>query len=142
MEDRDINKILVSKKASYGKESTKYYIGYNDDDDDDDDDDVIGKLCIKLPQMVVYVKHFKNNNNEDSKRMSFKVSDKKLLKNYSKMWKRVSNLMNIEFDSEPVYGDNVKYIWARMNLYGDKIYTNFQGKKKSQKKINHKSLCH
>ena len=39
MEDRDINKILVSKKASYGKESTKYYIGYNDDDDDDDDDD-------------------------------------------------------------------------------------------------------
>ena len=26
------------------------------------------------------------------------------------MWERVSSLMNIEFDSEPVYGDNDKYI--------------------------------
>ena len=65
MEDIDINKILVSKKTSYGKKSVKYYIGYNDDD-------VIGPLCMKLPQMVGYAKHFKNNNNGNSKRMSFK----------------------------------------------------------------------
>ena len=32
MEDIDINKILVSKKTSYGKELVKCYIGYNDDD--------------------------------------------------------------------------------------------------------------
>ena len=33
IEDIDINKILVSKKESYGtKSSLKYFIGYNDDD--------------------------------------------------------------------------------------------------------------
>ena len=31
--DIDINKILLSKKESYGKKNPfKYYIGYNDDD--------------------------------------------------------------------------------------------------------------
>ena len=42
--DLDVNKILVSKKESYGtKNSLKYFIGYNDDDD------VIRPLRIKLP---------------------------------------------------------------------------------------------
>ena len=42
--------------------------------------------------------------------MSFKVSDNKLLKRYNKIWEKISNLINIEFDSEPLYGDNDKYI--------------------------------
>ena len=29
--------------------------------------------------------------------------------------------MNIEFDAEPVYGDNDKYIKAIIKLYGDKV---------------------
>ena len=67
--DLDVNKILVSKKESNGtKDSLKYFIGYNDDD-------VIGPLCINLPQMTGYVKHFNSN-----KKMSFKVGDNKLLK--------------------------------------------------------------
>ena len=34
LHDLDVNKILVSKKESYGtKNSFKYVIGYNDDDD-------------------------------------------------------------------------------------------------------------
>ena len=37
--------------------------------------------------------------------------------------------MNIEFDSEPVYGDNDKYIKAKIKSYRDKVNTNFQGKK-------------
>ena len=97
----DINKVLVSKKTSYGKESIKYYIGYVDDD-------VFGSLCIKLSQMVGHVEHFKNHNNRDSKRMSFKVCDKKLLKIYNKIWESVSKLVKKEFDSEPLYGDNDK----------------------------------
>ena len=32
-------------------------------------------------------------------------------------------------DSEPVYGDNGKYIKTKIKLYGDKVNTNFQGKK-------------
>ena len=67
--DLDLNKILVSKKESYGtKELLKYFIGYNNDD-------AIRPLCKKLPQMIGYVKKFDSN-----KTMSFKVSDNKLLK--------------------------------------------------------------
>lgn len=40
--------------------------------------------------------------------MSFKVIDKKLLKNYNKLWEKISGLINEEFNSEHVYGDNNK----------------------------------
>ena len=39
---------------------------------------------------------------DSNKTMSFKVSDNKLLKKYNKIWERVSNLLSIEFHSEPV----------------------------------------
>ena len=69
-----VNKILVSKKESYGtKNSLKYFIGYNDGD-------AIRQLCIILSQMIGYVKHFDSN-----KTMSFKVSDNELLKKYNKI---------------------------------------------------------
>ena len=65
IEDIDINKILVSKKESYGtKNSSKYFIGYNDDDD------VIRPLCVNFLQLIVYVKHFDSN-----KAISFRASD-------------------------------------------------------------------
>ena len=37
--------------------------------------------------------------------------------------------MNIEFDSEPVYGDNDKYKKTKIKMYEDRVNTNFQGKK-------------
>ena len=55
--------------------------------------------------MISYVKCFDSNNT-----MSFKVNDNRLLKKYTKIWEKVSSSMNIEFDCEPVYGDNDKYI--------------------------------
>ena len=79
--------------------------------------------------MIGYVKCFDSN-----KAMSFKVNDNKLLKRYDKIWERVSNLLNIKFGSEPVYGDNDKYIKTKIKLYGDKINTNFQGKKNTKRK--------
>ena len=127
--DLDVNKILVSKKESYGtKNSFKYFIRYNDDD-------VIRPLCIKFLQMIGYVKIFDSN-----KTMSFKVGDNKLLNKYSKIWERVSNLMNIEFDSEPVYGDNDKYIKTKIKMYEDKVNTNFQGKKVPKENTSYKCL--
>ena len=46
LNDIDVNKILVSRKESYGtKNSLKYFIGYNDGD-------VIRLFCILLPQMI------------------------------------------------------------------------------------------
>ena len=63
---------------------------------------------------------------DSNKTVSFKVSDNKL---YNKIWEKVSNLLSIKFDSEPVYGDNDKYIKTKIKLYGDNLNTNFQGKK-------------
>ena len=37
--------------------------------------------------------------------------------------------MNIEFDSEPVYGDNDKYIKTKIKMYEDRVNTNLQAKK-------------
>ena len=94
MDQTDVDKILVSKKEQCGtNKSIKYFIEYNDDDY------VVRPLCIKLLQMIGYVKCFDSN-----KTMSFKVTNKKLLK----IWEKFSNLMDIKFDSEPVYGDNDK----------------------------------
>ena len=80
IDDIDVNKLLVSKEEPYGtKNSFKYFIRYNDND-------VIKSLCIKLPQMSGYVRKFESNLT-----MSFKISDKQLLKKYNQVWKRVEN---------------------------------------------------
>ena len=76
--------------------------------------------------MIGYVKHFDSN-----KTMSFKATDKK----------RVSSLMNIELDSKPIYGDNDKYIKTKIKTYGDKLNTNFQGRK-VPKKMHRINVCH
>ena len=49
--------------------------------------------------------------------------------------------MNIEFDSEPFYGDNDKHIKTKIMIYGDKVNTNFHGKKIPKKKL-HGNVCH
>ena len=50
IDDIDVNKIVFPKKESYcTKKSFKYFIEYNDNDD-------IRPLCIKLPQIIGYVK--------------------------------------------------------------------------------------
>ena len=47
--------MLVSRKKPYGANNPlKYFIGYNDDG-------VIRPFCIKLPQIIGYVKCFDSN---------------------------------------------------------------------------------
>ena len=48
--------------------------------------------------------------------------------------------MNTKFDSEPVYGDNDKYIKTKINSYQDKVNTNFPGKKIPKEKASYKCL--
>ena len=48
--------------------------------------------------------------------------------------------MIIKFDSEPVYGDDDKYIKAKINSYGDKVNTNFKGKKIPKESASYKCL--
>ena len=95
IDDIDVDKILVSKEEPYGaKNSFKYFIGYNDND-------AIRPLCMignvrkskdhndhKWPQMIGNVRKSKGNAT-----MSFRISDKQLLKKYNQIWKRVEKLL-------------------------------------------------
>ena len=56
------------------------------------------------------------------KKMSFKVIDIKLLKKYTQIWKKVKNLLNIDYDSEPVYSDDEKYIKTKKVLWRKSKY--------------------
>ena len=123
IDDIDVNKILVSKEEPYGtKNSFKYFIGYNDND-------VVRPLCIKLSQMTGYVRKFEGNTT-----MSFKISNKQLLKKYNQIWKRVEKVLKIEFDSELVYRDNDKYIKTKIKIYAGSMITNFHSKKNVKRK--------
>ena len=129
IDDIDVNKISVPKEEAYGTNRPfKYFIGYNDKDD-------IRPLCITLPQMIGYVKFFESN-----KAMSFKVSDNKLLKKYTQIWKKVRNILNIKLDSEPVYGDNDKYIEPEIKIYDGNVNTSFQGKKLPKENASYQCL--
>ena len=69
-DDINANKILVSKKETYGKyNSFKYFIGYNDND-------VIRSLCLKFSKMTGYVNEF--NENKNTITMSFRINDEQL----------------------------------------------------------------
>ena len=61
--------------------------------------------------------------------MCFRINNRQLLKKYNQIWKRVEKLLKTEFDSEPVYGDNDKYIKTKIKIYAGSMITNFQRKK-------------
>ena len=117
IDDIDVNNTLISKKEPYGtKNSFKYFIGYNDND-------IIRPLRIRLPQMTGYARKF-----NESVTMSFKVNDNQLLKNYNRIWEKSENLMRIDFESKPVYGDDDKYIKTKIKIYAKNTITNFHDK--------------
>ena len=61
--------------------------------------------------MIGYVKYF-----DDNKVMSFKVTDKKLLHKYHKIWEKAEELLNVKFESKPIYGEDNKYIKSKNNI--------------------------
>ena len=61
--------------------------------------------------------------------MSFKISDKELLKKYDQIWKRTEKLLKIKFDSKPVYDDDEKHIKTKIKTCGDNIIINFHSKR-------------
>ena len=131
--DIDVNKIFVSKKEKYGKyNSFKHFIGYNDND-------VIKLLYIELSQMTGYINIFDKN----TITMSLKVKDKKLFKNYNKIWKKIEKIMDIDFNTKPTYDDdNDKYIKTKIKSYKNNITTNLYNKKGSKKVPEEKITTH
>ena len=71
---------------------------------------LLDHYAIKLPQMTGYVRKFDANT-----RMSFKISDKQLLKKYNQVCKRAEKLLKTEFHGEPVYGD-IMVIWRTLPM--------------------------
>ena len=97
--------------------------------------------------MTGYINKFnehKNNKykNKNTTTMSLKVKDKNLFKNYNKIWKKIEQLMDIDFNTKPTYGNDDKYMKTKIKTYEDNITTNFYNKKGSKKvpveKILHK----
>ena len=82
--------------------------------------DVIRLLCLRLLQMTGYAKKVNENT-----AISFRVNNKNLLKNYNKIWGKGEKLSRIDFESKPVYGDDVKYIKSKIKIYAGSMITNF-----------------
>ena len=129
IEDINDNNISVSKKEPYGnKNSLKYFIVYNDND-------IIRPICIRLPQMTGYARKV-----DENATMSFIVKDKQLLKKYTKIRETIEELMKINSESKPVYGDHDKYIKTKIKMYAGSIITNFHNKKMPKEKAPYKCL--
>ena len=77
---------------------------------------------------------------DENATMSLIVKDKQLLKNYTKIWGKIEKLMKKNFESEPVYGDNDKYIKTKIKIYAGSIITNFHNKKMPKEKAPCKCL--
>ena len=122
-------KYYFLEKKEYGtKNSFKDFIRYNYND-------FISPLYVKLPQMTGYARKFDKNAT-----MSFKVNDKKLLKNYSKISEKIEKLMKIDFESRPIFGDEDKYMKTKIKIYAGSMITNFQSKKMPKEKAPCKCL--
>ena len=94
--------------------------------------------------MTGYINKFNEHKNEDKNKntitMSLKVKDKKLFKNYNKIWAKIEKLMGIDFNTKPTYGDDDKYIKTKIKTYADIIITNFHNKKMPKEKVPCKCL--
>ena len=85
--------------------------------------------------MTGYAREF-----DENATMSFIVKDKQLLKKYTKIWETIEELMKINFESKPVYGEDAKYIKTKIKLYTGSLITNFHNKKMPKEKVPCKCL--
>ena len=69
--------------------------------------------------------------NKNTMTIFLKVKDKKLFKNYNKIWKKNEESMRIKVNTKPTDGDDEKYIKTKIKSYGNNITTNFYHKKRS-----------
>ena len=88
----NVDQIVLSNKFKNSDESLKYFIGYQEDE-------IVKPLCIILPQMIGYIKYFKNG----GKNMFFLIKDEEVLNKYEEIWSVIKNKLGIKFRSVPIY---------------------------------------
>ena len=129
IKDIDTNKTLISKPVSYGKNNMKkYIIGYKDN--------TIIPLQLFLPKMTGYLNIFEDG----TRKMSFLTDNNEFLERYTKIWGKISDLIDKKFDSDPVY--NNKYINTKIRSYNNDIITNFHDTDNKNNKLPEKNKAH
>ena len=129
IKDLDTNKILISKLLSYGKSNMKkYIIGYNDN--------TSIPLQLFLPKMTGYLNIFEDG----TKKMSFLTDNNEFLERYTKIWEKISDLIDKNFDSDPVY--NSKYINTKIRSYNNDIITSFHDNDNKNNKLPEKNKAY
>ena len=111
----------------------KYIIGYNDN--------TISPLQLFLPKMTAYLNIFEVG----TRKMSFLTdNNNEFLEGYTKIWEKISDLINKKIDSDPVY--NNKYINRKIRTYNNDIMPNSHDidnkNNKLPEKTNRISACH
>ena len=129
IKDIDTNKILISKPVSYHKNNMKkYIIGYNDN--------TIIPLQLFLPKMKGYLNIFEDG----TRKMYFFTDNNEFLERYTKIWEKISDLIDKKFDSDPVF--NNKYINTKIRSYNNDIITNFHDNDNKNNKLPEKNKAY
>ena len=106
----------------------KYIIGYKDN--------TIISLQLFLPKMMGYLNIFEDG----TRKMSFLADNNEFLERYTKIWEKISNLIDKKFDSDPVY--NNKYINTKIRSYNNDIITNFHNIDNKNNKLPEKNKAY
>ena len=102
----------MSSKWKISDTTYKYLCGYLYND-------VIQPLCVILPQINGYIKHF----DDGGKNMSFVTDDEEVYEKYNEIWEVVRKLLKLKFTVGPIRGD--KYLIARLKIFNRINRTSF-----------------
>ena len=107
----------MSNNIKGNNETSKVFIGYRSDITN-----IVTPLCIILPQMSGWIKHFENG----GKNMPFKIEDDSVYLKYNEIWNKIKELLGgVKFHSEPIYNDS--YIKTKVKTFSEMIKTLFDG---------------
>ena len=81
--------------------------------------DVIQPLCVTLPQMNGYIKHF----DDGEKNISFVTDDEEIYEKYNEIWEVARKLLKLKFTVGPIRDD--KYIIAKLKIFNGTNRTTF-----------------
>ena len=90
----NVDQILVSEKSNQNDDVSKYFIGYKEGE-------IVKPLCIILPQMSGYIKHFEDG----GKNISFMAKNDDMLDKYNEIWNKIKKTLSIKFHSMPIYDE-------------------------------------
>ena len=110
----NVDQIVVSDKFNHYNDGYKYFIGY-------EEGEIVKRLCIMLPQMSGYIKHFEYG----GMNMPFLIKNDEIWEKYKQIGSLIKNKLGIKFHSLPVH--DKKYIKTKVKGYHGVIKTNFLG---------------